>query len=98
MKTLENKIVKWAKEKGIFEKSDPKSQCLKSCSEMGEVADAVNKGNIDEIIDGIGDVQVTLILLCEMYGLTMEQCLQSAYDVISKRKGSMINGVFVKES
>ncbi len=27
----------------------------------------------------------------------MEQCLESAYKVIAKRKGKMINGQFVKE-
>ena len=30
-------------------------------------------------------------------GLKIEDCIQSAYDVISKRKGAMVNGAFVKE-
>jgi hypothetical protein len=32
-----------------------------------------------------------------MQGLKLEDCLQSAYNVISKRKGQMIDGQFVKE-
>jgi hypothetical protein len=33
-----------------------------------------------------------------MQGLTIEECLQSAYDVISKRTGKMINGQFIKDN
>lgn len=50
-----------------------------------------------ELKDGIGDTVVTLIGVCEMYGFTLEECLQQAYDVISKRTGRMENGVFVKD-
>lgn len=50
----------------------------------------------EEIKDGIGDTVVTLIGVCEMYGFTLEDCLQQAYDVISKRSGTMIDGKFVK--
>lgn len=49
-----------------------------------------------EIVDGIGDQIVTLIGVCEFYGVTLEGCLQMAYDTISKRNGTMIDGVFVK--
>jgi len=51
----------------------------------------------NEIKDGIGDTVVTLIGVCEMYGFTLEECLQQAYDVISKRSGKMVNGKFVKD-
>ena len=37
-----------------------------------------------------------LFALSEEYGATLEECLQSAYDVISKRSGTMIDGKFVK--
>jgi hypothetical protein len=52
---------------------------------------------LNEIKDGIGDTVVTLIGVCEMYGFTLEECLQQAYDVISKRSGKMVNGKFVKD-
>ena len=51
----------------------------------------------EEIKDGIGDTVVTLIGVCEMYGFSLEECLQMAYDTISKRNGTMIDGVFVKD-
>jgi len=53
---------------------------------------------LNEIKDGIGDTVVTLIGVCEMYGFTLEECLQMAYDTISKRNGTMIDGIFVKSN
>jgi NTP pyrophosphatase (non-canonical NTP hydrolase) len=50
-----------------------------------------------ELEDGIGDTTVTLILAAEMAGLTIEDCLAAAYSEIANRKGTMINGQFVKE-
>ena len=50
-----------------------------------------------EIVDGIGDQIVTLIGVCEFYGVTLEECLQMAYDTISKRSGKIENGIFVKD-
>lgn len=52
---------------------------------------------LNEIKDGIGDTVVTLIGVCEMYGFTLEECLRQAYEVISKRSGTMIDGKFVKD-
>jgi NTP pyrophosphatase (non-canonical NTP hydrolase) len=52
----------------------------------------------EEIKDGIGDTVVTLIGVCEMYGFTLEECLQQAYEVISKRSGKMVDGKFVKDT
>lgn len=90
-------VERWAEEKGIFDKSDSTKQTLKFCSEAGEVADAVAKGDIANLELEIGDVMVTLILLSRMEGLYLESCLAAAYNKISKRKGNMINGVFVKD-
>jgi hypothetical protein len=53
---------------------------------------------LNEIKDGIGDTVVTLIGVCEMYGFTLEECLQMAYYTISKRNGEMIDGIFVKSN
>ena len=38
-----------------------------------------------------------LRLLAESHGTTLEHCLDTVIKVIEKRKGKMINGVFVKE-
>lgn len=56
------------------------------------------KNKIKKMIkDDIGDITVTLIIQAKMQGLDFEECLQHAYDQISKRKGKMIDGFFVKD-
>ena len=88
----------WATDKGIFAKGDSKTQYIKLQEEAGEVAKALLNNDEPEIIDGLGDTLVVLINLAHLAGYRLEDCLQSAYDVISKRKGKMINGTFVKET
>lgn len=44
----------------------------------------------------MGDIFVTLIILCEQIGIDPVKCLEMAYEKISKRKGKTINGTFVK--
>ena len=55
------------------------------------------RSDMVNIIDGLGDVAVTLIILAELQGLDLTECLEVAYGVIKERKGSMRGGVFVKE-
>lgn len=45
----------------------------------------------------MGDIFVTLILLCNQLGIDCVECLEMAYEKISKRKGKTIDGTFVKE-
>ena len=94
---LQGHILEWAYHKGIFASSDPKSQLLKTVSEVGELADGVNVDDEEEIIDALGDVLVTLIILADMKNLNLVDCLDSAYKVISDRTGKMVNGVFIKD-
>ena len=89
-------IREWAEERGIYESGDSKTQYVKLMEEAGEVGRAILKNDDDEIKDGIGDMVVVLTNLAELNGLTIEECIGSAYDTISKRKGKMINGTFVK--
>lgn len=45
----------------------------------------------------VRDVLAFLLSYCKQNGIDPRECLQGAYDVISKRKGKMVNGVFVKD-
>lgn len=91
-------IREWAEKRGIYESGDSKTQYVKLMEEAGEVGRAILKDDTEEIKDGIGDMVVVLTNLAELNGLTIEECIGSAYDVISKRKGKMINGTFVKNN
>ena len=87
----------WAEAKGIYAKGDPKTQYIKLMEEAGEVGRAILKQDKPEIKDGIGDMVVVLTNLAELCDMTIEECVESAYDVISKRTGKMKNGTFVKD-
>ena len=91
-------IREWADERGLYDKGDPKTQYIKLMEETGEIGRAILKNDTDEIIDGIGDAVVVLTNLAELIGVPIEECIQEAYNVISKRKGKMINGTFVKNN
>jgi len=90
-------IREWAKERGLYDKGDPKTQTLKLIEEAGEICRAVLKENQDDIIDGIGDCVVVLTNLAELHGVTIEQCIDMAYNEIKNRTGKMENGTFKKD-
>jgi len=87
----------WADERGLYDKGDPKTQYIKLMEETGEIGRAILKEDTNEIVDGIGDAVVVLTNLAELIGVPIEECIQSAYDVIAKRTGKMVNGTFVKD-
>ena len=88
----------WAKDKGIYDKGDSKTQYLKLMEEAGELAQALLKNDEPEVIDAIGDMVVVLTNLAKLRGYNIEDCVVSAYDVIKSRQGSMVNGTFVKNT
>lgn len=98
MDRLIQHVISWAQERNLIEGSTPKAQLLKTLEELGELAKAINKDDLAGVVDGVGDVLVTLIILCAQKGLTVEQCLSAAYEEIKDRRGRMVDGVFVKEA
>jgi hypothetical protein len=95
---LENLVAEWAEARRIIPNSNPMAQLLKTMSELGELADATLKDDRDGIVDGIGDVLVTLILYCRLAGVHPIDCLRGAYGMIKDRKGTLTpDGIFVKE-
>ena len=96
MKELIKKVLEWSYERKIIQNSTAQAQTLKAMSEMGELADNVNKGR--NCRDDIGDVIVCLINIAAIKGYTLEECLEVAYSDIRLRRGYMNeNGVFIKE-
>jgi len=91
-------IRKWAKDRGIYDKGNSHTQYVKLIEEAGELAKALLKKDRPEIIDAIGDMVVVLTNLAHQEGFDIESCIDSAYNVINKRTGKMINGTFVKDA
>ena len=90
-------IREWAKQKGILDKGDVKTQYIKLQEESGELAKALLNNDKEEIIDAIGDCVVVLTNLSKLAGYNIEDCILSAYNVIAKRTGKMENGTFIKD-
>jgi NTP pyrophosphatase (non-canonical NTP hydrolase) len=88
----------WAKQRGLYDKGDTKTQFCKLMEEAGELGRAVLKNDNEEFIDAIGDMVVVLTNMAHLGGTTIEECIDSAYKVISKRTGKMVNGTFVKDA
>ena len=96
-KSIFDNIRKWARDRGIYATGDQKTQYIKLQEEAGELAKAILERDDAEIQDAIGDIVVVLTNLAELSKLRIEDCIDSAYDEISSRKGQMINGTFVKD-
>jgi len=96
LKMFEN-IRQWAESRGLYDKGNTIVQYVKLQEEAGELAQALLNNDHDEINDAIGDMVVVLTNLAHLHGTHIETCIADAYNVISKRKGKMINGTFVKD-
>lgn len=93
--TLVEKVVQWHYDRNLIDGSTAKDQTLKLIQEVGELSDNVCKGK--DISDDLGDILVIVINLAEREGLTIESCLETAWNDIKDRKGKMIDGIFVKD-
>jgi NTP pyrophosphatase (non-canonical NTP hydrolase) len=96
-KNIFDSIRTWARVRGLYEKGDENTQYVKLQEEAGELAKALLKDDQPEVVDAIGDIIVVLTNLAHLRGVKIEDCIESAYNVISKRTGKMINGTFVKD-
>nr|WP_308533259.1 MazG-like family protein [uncultured Peptoniphilus sp.] len=105
---LREKVLDWAKNKDLLHEENAEKQFMKFMEEVFEFRDewilckhAFNNKILfkrkKEMKLEMGDIFVTLIILCEQLGISPEKCLEMAYNKISTRKGKTINGIFVKE-
>ncbi len=92
---LVEQVEQWHWDRNLIDGATDKDQVLKLIQEVGELSDNVCKGQ--DIRDDIGDIMVVLINILVRNQLTLEECLQVAYDDIKNRKGRMVDGIFVKE-
>ena len=95
---VEMKIVQWGEARGIVQNATAMSQAIKTLEETTELLAAINKKNIEETKDAVGDIVVTLIMVCAVLDISLVECTYGAYDEIKDRKGYLTKeGVFVKE-
>lgn len=94
--SLINDVTIWHYNRNLIKGSSDKDQFHKLIQECAELSDNICKDN--DIRDDLGDILVVLINIAERNCLTLQECLQVAYDDIKHRKGMMRDGVFVKEA
>lgn len=94
---LEKEVIKWADNKGILANGTPEAQANKTIEEALEIYQAIKVNDKAEIIDGLGDVLVTIIIQAKLQNVDLLECLQTALNVITKRTGKMVNGEFIKD-
>lgn len=103
---LQYKLHMWAIDKNIIGSSN--EQISAQQRKFNEEVDEFNQelyfylqqstqNNKDALKLELGDVLVTIIILAANIGIDPVNCLELAYDKISKRTGRTINGVFVKD-
>ena len=108
---LEGRVLDWASEKGILIESP--DQAIKQSQKMVEEVEEFVKeliavkeqhDNPEKCDDHyyksemeLGDVMVTVIVTAYCAGLDPLISLGRALDKITKRKGKVVNGIFVKD-
>jgi NTP pyrophosphatase (non-canonical NTP hydrolase) len=97
-KDVEMKVVRWGEDRGIIQNSTPLAQFEKTIEEVAELNAALQANDKAAIIDGIGDVLITLTMICGILDLDMTQCYEAAYNEIKDRKGFLNkDGIFIKD-
>ena len=94
----EMEVVRWGEARGIVQNGSAISQAIKTLEETTELLDALNRKNLADTRDAIGDVVVTLLMVCAILDINLTDCLKDAYEEIKDRKGYLTpEGTFIKE-
>ena len=106
---LKKLIEQWAKDKDLLHAENVDKQFMKFIEEVFEFKTdydilwhevrkqgGISKDSVRPLMLEMGDIFVTLIILCNQIGIEPTRCLDMAYEKIKDRTGKTINGVFVK--
>ena len=98
-KSFDRRIHRWFEDRGIIQHSTPQAQLTKLEEEFLELVEGIDKDEIDEIKDAIGDMAVVLSGIAIMYDLTLTECKEHAWNEIKYRTGKLDpkSGIFVKQ-
>lgn len=105
---LAAKVINWGKDRDLIHRKNAPKQFMKFIEEVFEFKaemdlvertehDKLREIYIQRMILEMGDIIVTLIILCKQIDIDPIICLEEAYKKIAKRSGKTINGTFIKE-
>lgn len=98
MTDWKDRINQWSGDRNLTNGSKPQNQMVKLYEETTELLAALQKEDIAEIVDAIGDIQVVLGVICAQLNLDIDECREAAWEEIKDRRGKMVNGVFVNDA
>ena len=99
MQILLQRIAQWGRDRNIIGGATSLQQFTKLVSEVAELGDkGLAKRDIEQIKDGIGDIIVVLCMIAGIEEVSIEECLEAAYNDIKDRRGVLFEGVFVKST
>ena len=90
-------VEQWQADRGIYAHSTALAQALKAVSEVGELADAVIKGDRDALKDAIGDVVVCLVGVAEMTGCDIESTEKNCFPTTGSPSLAAMAAYFVAD-
>lgn len=104
---LKIKVEQWANDKDLLHEENADKQFMKFMEEVFEFKTEMDNYDLElgtlktyffkTMSLEMGDIIVTLIVLCKQLDIDIVECLEMAYEKISKRKGKTVNGTFIKE-
>ena len=106
---LEELVISWGIDKDLIKEENAEKQFMKFIEEVFEFKSEMDLQEIKwdsgmdktDIVEPMklemGDILVTLIILSSQLEIDLKECLEMAYQKISKRKGKTIDGLFVKK-
>jgi NTP pyrophosphatase (non-canonical NTP hydrolase) len=92
-------VEQWAADKHLLGKGweGAEAQFKKLEEEVEELREAIDKEDMLEARDAIGDCIVVLTNIALNLGTTPQYCYLTAWEQIKNRKGKTVDGVFIKE-
>lgn len=107
---LQKLTLDWAKDKNLLYAENADKQFMKFIEEIFEFKTdydilwyeverqgGIIKESVRPLMLEMGDVFVTLIILCNQIGIEPIKCLDMAYEKIKDRTGKTVNGIFIKQ-
>lgn len=88
-------IRNWVHDRNIHT-AQPKDQFLKVVEEVGKIGAGLARGDKELIMDAVGDTYVTLVALCETMDISIEECIDVAYDAIKTVQGGWWMGCLLR--
>jgi uncharacterized protein YabN with tetrapyrrole methylase and pyrophosphatase domain len=77
---LKSVIENWAQEKGIIADAEQMDLAMATLQKTSKLCNAINNDERAEIIEAIGEIMVTLIIQAKMQDISLESCLELAYN------------------